>query len=69
MFSFRKWSGCVLRDVSGADAAAGQQEAAVVFVAGWAVVRWCDFLAGFSGFLDERLADAQNGWFAVGACG
>ena len=64
-----KWSGCVLADVSGADAAAGQQQAAMVFVAGWAVIGWGDLLAGFGGFIDECLADAQNGWFAVGAWG
>ena len=70
MFScFWKWSRCVLADVAGADAAAGQQQAAVVFVASWAVIGWGDLLAVFGGFLDECLADAQNGWFAVGACG
>ena len=53
--------------MSGADAAGDQQQAAVVFVAGWAVIGRCDFLAGFGGFLNQRLADAQNGWFAVGA--
>jgi len=54
-----------LRDVAGADAAAGQQEAAVVFLAVCAVVGWGDSLAGFGGLLDERLPDAQNGWLAV----
>jgi hypothetical protein len=70
MFSWGgKWSGCVLRDVAGADATAGQDQAAVVFVAGRAVVGRCDALAGFGGLLDEGLADAQNGWLPVGACG
>jgi hypothetical protein len=55
--------------MAGADAAAGQQKAAVVFVAGRAVVGWGDTLAGFSSSLDECLADAQNGWLSVGACG
>jgi hypothetical protein len=54
-----------LADVSGADAAVAQQQAAVVFVAVWAVVWWGDALAGFGGSLDERLPDAQNGWLAV----
>jgi hypothetical protein len=53
-----KWSGRVEADVSGADAAGNQQQAAVVFVAGWAVVRWCYFFSAFGGLLDERLADA-----------
>jgi len=66
MFSwFRKWSGCVLADVSGADAAVSQQKAAVVFLAVCAVVWRGDALAGFGGLLDERLPDAQNGWLAV----
>ena len=41
----------------------------MVFVAGWAVVRWGDFLAGFGSSLDERLADTQNGWLSVGEVG
>jgi len=62
MFSLGgKWSGCVLADVAGADAMAGQKQAAVVFVAGGAMVGRGDFLAGFGGLLDERLPDAQNG--------
>jgi hypothetical protein len=47
-----------LADVAGADAAADVKQAAMVFVAGWAVVGRGDALAGFSGFLDERLPDA-----------
>ena len=66
---FWKWAGCVLADVSGADAASGQELAAVVFMSGWAVVRRSDLLAGFGGSLDECLPDAQNGWLSVGACG
>jgi len=46
-----------LRDVAGADAAVSQQKAAVVFVAGRAVIRRGHFFAGFSGSLDECLAD------------
>jgi hypothetical protein len=48
---------------------AGQQQAAVVFVAGRAMVGWGDFLAGFGGLGDERLANTQNGWLPFGACG
>ena len=54
-----------MRDVAGADAMTDQQEAAVVFVAGWAVVGRGDALAGFGSLLDERLPDAQNGWLPV----
>ena len=54
-----------MADVAGADAAAGQQEGAVVFLAVCAVVGWGDSLAGFGGSLNQCLADAQNGWFAV----
>jgi hypothetical protein len=56
-----EWSRCVLRDVAGADAAVSHQQAAVVFVAVWAVVGWGDFLAGFGSLLDEGLPNAQNG--------
>jgi hypothetical protein len=62
---FGEWSRRVLTDVAGADAAADVEQAAMVFVAGWAVVWWGNFLAGFGGLLDERLPDAQNGWLAV----
>jgi hypothetical protein len=51
--------------MAGADAAADVEQAAMVFVAVCAVVRWRDALAGFAGFVDERLPDAQNGWLAV----
>ncbi len=51
--------------MAGADAAADVEQAAVIFVAGRAVVGWGDSLAGFGGLLDERLPDAQNGWLAV----
>ena len=59
-----EWSGCVLTNVAGADAAADVEQAAVVFVAVCAVVGRGDALAGFGGSLDERLPDAQNGWLA-----
>jgi hypothetical protein len=41
----------------------------MVFMAGLAVVRWGDFLAGFGSFLDECLTDGQNGWLSVGLLG
>jgi hypothetical protein len=34
------------------------EQAAVVFVAAWAMVGRGDFLTGFCGYLDECLADA-----------
>ena len=51
--------------MAGADAAADVEQAAVVFVAVWAVVGRGDALASLRGLFDERLPDAQNGWLAV----
>jgi hypothetical protein len=45
------------------------EQAAMMLMACRAVVGRGYFFAGFGGFLNQRMADAQNGSLSVGGCG